>query len=327
MDKQKITIAEAKRRLDVILATQSEIGSRSQAQKAIRAGHVTVENQVVLRPSYMVSSGMTIKWTLPVMEPSNLLPQPLPIEIIYEDQSLLVINKPAGMPVHPGAGRPTGTLVNALLHHVQVDLPHSPDEPFRPGIVHRLDMDTTGLLVVAKNDEAHRALQAQFETRSVGRHYMGIVWGVPDPRSGTVEAPVGRSAKNRIRMAVRRDGRQALTHYETQEIMGSAALVGFHLGTGRTHQIRVHMSHIGHPLLGDTVYGGTAIQSGSATRKRRAFYTNMFEVLDRQALHARSLSFCHPHTGDRLKFTSELPEDMIWTLEQLAKDPIHVQSR
>ena len=320
MNKQKVLIAELEQRLDVILAGTHGIGSRNQAQKAIRAGRVTVEDKVVYRPSHKVMRGSTIKWHTPIIEPMRLVPQSLPLDIIYEDQSLLVINKPARMPVHPGAGRPIGTLVNALLHHVQSDLPSDPNEPFRPGIVHRLDMDTTGLLVVAKNDVAHRALQSQFEARSVRRHYVGIVWGIPEPRSGIIEAPIGRSARNRTLMSVRPNGRSAFTRYETHEILGPAALVRFQLGTGRTHQIRVHSRHIGHPLIGDVAYGGTTIMHGSATRKRRVFYANIFAVLQRQALHAKSLGFHHPDSGAPMQFTSELPEDMIWTMEQLPKD-------
>ena len=320
---KKFLVAKTEQRLDVALAGMPDIGSRNQAQKVIHAGSVTVDEKIVLRPSHPVTPGRVIRWTSPTVEPMSLLPQALPLDIVYEDESLLVINKPARMPVHPGAGRPTGTLVNALLHHVSGDLPHAPDEPFRPGIVHRLDMDTTGLLVVAKNDAAHRALQSQFEARSVDRHYVGIVWGVPDPRSGIVDAPIGRSARNRTLMAVRPDGRHAITHYETHEILGPASLVRFKLETGRTHQIRVHLSHMGHPLVGDTAYGGATIKYGPVTRNRRAFYTNIFDVLDRQALHARSLGFSHPDSGVRMEFMADLPEDMIWTGEQLRKDVTH----
>ncbi len=323
---QNILTANTEQRLDVTLASMPDIGSRNQAQKIIRGGLVTVDEKVILRPSHLVTVGRIIRWTSPAVEPMNLIPQALPIDVVYEDESLLVINKSAKMPVHPGAGRSTGTLVNALLHHVKEGLPHAPDEPFRPGIVHRLDMDTTGLLVVAKNDRAHRALQSQFEARSVDRHYVGIVWGVPDPRSGTIDAPIGRSTRNRTMMAVRPDGRPAITHYEMHEILGAAALVQFKLETGRTHQIRVHLSHIGHPLMGDAAYGGRTIRNGPATRNRRAFYTNIFDVLDRQALHARSLGFCHPDSGSKMEFVTDLPEDMIWTTEQLRKDVTHVHN-
>ena len=264
MKKQNILVAETEQRLDVALAFVPDIGSRNQAQKVIRAGHVTVDEKVVLRPSYHVTPGRTIRWVLPTVEPMSLLPQALPIDIVYEDESLLVINKPARMPVHPGAGRPTGTLVNALLHHVGRDLPHAPDEPFRPGIVHRLDMDTTGLLVVAKNDAAHRALQSQFEVRSVDRHYVGIVWGVPDPRSGTIDAPLGRSAHNRTVMAVRPDGRHAITHYETHEILGPAALVRFRLETGRTHQNQGTFES-----YGTSTYGRCSVWRGNHQARSR----------------------------------------------------------
>ncbi len=313
-------ITDTSQRLDVILGQVTEIGSRSQAQKMIISGRVTVEDKVVVRSSYKVPQGATIRWELPKTSPLQLIAQNLPIDIIYEDDGLLVVNKPAKMPVHPGAGRPTGTLVNALLHHVESELPYLPDAPFRPGIVHRLDMNTTGLLVVAKNETVHRALQSQFEQRSVKRHYVGIVWGTPDPHSGTVDAPIGRSLKNRVLMSVRSDGRPAVTRYEIHEILGSASLMRFELQTGRTHQIRVHLRHIGHPLLGDSDYGGTTIRCGAVTRNRKAFYKNIFDVLDRQALHARSLGFVHPSTGRFMEFTEELPDDMTWTIDQLQKD-------
>ena len=182
-------------------------------------------------------------------------------------------------------------------------------------------MDTTGLLVVAKNDEAHRALQSQFEARTVARYYTGIVWGIPDPRTGMIDAPIGRSKRNRTRMSVHSGGRQALTHYETREILGVTAVVQFRLSTGRTHQIRVHASHIGHPLVGDATYGGATIKRGTVTGNRRAFFTNIFNVLDRQALHAQSLGFIHPDSGELVEFVTDLPEDMVWAIEQLRKDP------
>jgi len=313
-------IAETEQRLDVTLAKVDSIGSRSQAQKMIRSGHVTVDDEVILKPSHAVKPNAVIHWEVPTVEPLDLIPQAIPLDIVHEDESLLVVNKAAKMPVHPGAGRTKGTLVNALLHHVPEHLPHATDEPFRPGIVHRLDMDTTGLLVVAKNDVAHRALQSQFEARTVRRQYVGIVWGIPEPRSGTIDAPIGRSSRNRIIMCVRPDGKPAVTRYETHEILGPATLMRFELSTGRTHQIRVHLQSIGHPLIGDSAYGGTIIRYGSVTRNRKAFYSNIFDVLDRQALHAQSLGFLHPDTGSFMEFTAEMPEDMVWTVEQLQKD-------
>lgn len=323
MDSQKenTLVADARQRLDVSLACVPDMGSRSQAQKAIRAGKVTVDGKVRTRPSYPVVPGAVIKWKASVVQAAQLLPQALPIDVVYEDESVLVVNKSARMPVHPGAGRHSGTLVNAVLHHVNTRLPHAPDEAFRPGIVHRLDMDTTGLLVVAKNDGAHRALQSQFEARTVTRYYTGIVWGIPDPRTGSIDAPIGRSRRNRTLMSVHSGGRQALTHYETREILGVTAVVQFRLSTGRTHQIRVHASHIGHPLVGDAAYGGTSINRGTVTGNRRAFFTNFFNVLDRQALHAQSLGFIHPDSGELMEFVTDLPEDMVWAIEQLRKDP------
>ena len=323
MDNQKenTLVADTRQRLDVSLACIPDMGSRSQAQKAIRAGNVTVDGKVRTRPSYPVVPGAVIRWKASVVQTPQLLPQALPIDVVYEDESVLVINKSARMPVHPGAGRHSGTLVNAVLHHVNATLPHAPDEAFRPGIVHRLDMDTTGLLVVAKNDEAHRALQSQFEARTVTRYYTGIVWGIPDPRTGSIDAPIGRSRRNRTLMSVHSGGRKALTHYETREILGVTAVVQFRLNTGRTHQIRVHASHLGHPLVGDAAYGGATIKRGIVTANRRAFFTNVFNVLDRQALHAQSLGFTHPDSGEDMEFVTDLPEDMVWAIEQLRKDP------
>lgn len=323
MDNQKenTLVADARQRLDVSLACIPDMGSRSRAQKAIRAGNVTVDGKVRTRPSYPVVPGAVIRWKASVVQAPQLLPQALPIDVVYEDESVLVVNKAARMPVHPGAGRHSGTLVNAVLHHVNATLPHAPDEAFRPGIVHRLDMDTTGLLVVAKNDEAHRALQSQFEARTVTRYYTGIVWGIPDPRTGSIDAPIGRSRRNRTLMSVHAGGRKALTHYETREILGVTAVVQFRLSTGRTHQIRVHASHIGHPLVGDAAYGGTTIKRGTVTGNRRAFFTNIFNVLDRQALHAQSLGFIHPDSGELMEFVTDLPEDMVWAIEQIRKDP------
>ncbi|MCY4170838.1 MAG: RluA family pseudouridine synthase [Bacteroidetes bacterium] len=318
-------IVVLQQRLDVCLAQVEVIGSRSQAQKLIQGGHVTVDDKVIVRSSHQVFPDAIISWKFPLEKPLNLIPQDLPIDIVYEDECLMVINKPSKMPVHPGAGRPTGTLVNALLYHVGSALPYPKDAPFRPGIVHRLDMDTTGLLVVTKNESAHRALQKQFESRSVKRQYVGIVWGTPDPRSDTIDAPIGRSSKNRVLMTVRPDGRSAVTHYETHEILGAASLMRFQLSTGRTHQIRVHLHYVGHPLLGDADYGGASIRWGPVTRNRKVFYKNIFDVLNRQALHARSLGFIHPMTGKFMEFTEEMPEDMIWTVEQLQKDTAYFQ--
>jgi RluA family pseudouridine synthase len=260
---------------------------------------------------------------------------------VYEDDALLVVNKPAGMVVHPAHGHRNGTLVNALLHHVdgqtvareddELDaedlglsmvnaLPERPGNPsIRPGIVHRLDKDTSGLLVVAKTDVAHRRLARQFKQHTTHRRYMAIVWGHPEPPSGTIEGAIGRDPHNRKRMAVVPDekGKEAITHYEVVERHAHTALVRFQLETGRTHQIRVHASDVHHPLLGDPTYGGQSVRYGPQGGKRRRFFEHLFERMPRQALHAAELGFTHPMTNDPVQFTANLPADMQHVLDRL----------
>jgi RluA family pseudouridine synthase len=269
------------------------------------------------------------------------VPQPIPLNIVYEDDALLVVNKPADMVVHPAHGHRKGTLVNALLHHVEgqsVDhedenldadelglsmvnaLPERPDNPsIRPGIVHRLDKDTSGVLVVAKTDVAHRRLAQQFKEHTTHRRYLAIVWGHPEPPLGTIEGTIGRDPHNRKRMAVVPDakGKHAVTHYEVIERHAHTALVQFQLETGRTHQIRVHASDIHHPLLGDPTYGGQAVRYGHQGGKRRRFFEHLFERMPRQALHAHELGFTHPLTGETMQFTVDLPDDMQHVLDRL----------
>lgn len=321
-------------RVDVYLARRMAC-SRNKIQQAIRNGGVRVNDTVIRRASRSLIAGDVLTVQMAPVRPIRLQPEPLPLDIVYEDASLMVINKAAGMAVHPGAGRPSGTLVNALLHHVgaapgewagQVDGlstgPEASSEVIRPGIVHRLDMDTSGLMVVAKDDYTHQVLQAQFEARTIDRQYVGIVWGIPVPRSGEINAAIGRDSRVRIRMAVRAGGRSAVTCYETLATFAHASLVSFRLQTGRTHQIRVHAQHIGHAIMGDKVYNGDSILYGPVTLRRRAFYRNLFERLPRQALHAQRLGFVHPRSGVLMCWERNWPSDMECAIERLHRDPI-----
>lgn len=321
-------------RLDVYL-TQMTKNSRSKVQQAIKDGCVRVNEVVIRRVSRRLQAGDLLSVRMPEVQPIRLAPEPLPLDIVYEDDSLIVINKAAGMPVHPGVGRSSGTLVHALLHHVGAPPLQDNDRVdglssgqgalsgvIRPGIVHRLDMDTSGLMVVAKNDSVHRAIQAQFQTRTIDRKYAGIVWGIPEPRSGEINAAMGRDPRVRTRMAVRTGGKSAITRYETVRTFAHASLLEFRLQTGRTHQIRVHAQHIGHSIMGDRVYQGDAIRSGPLTSRRKAFYRNVFNRLQRQALHARSLGFIHPESGKEVKWERTWPPDMAWVLDKLERDPV-----
>jgi len=252
-----------------------------------------------VRPSYRVRAGDQIVVEIPPAHPVELRPEPIPLEIVYEDGDLLVVNKPAGLVVHPGAGRPTGTLVHALLAHCP-DLPGIGGE-VRPGIVHRLDKDTSGLLVVAKTDAALRSLQAQIQARRAGRDYLALVHGAVAVGEGTIDAPVGRHPRHRTRMAVVASGRRAVTRYRVVERFADATLLELRLQTGRTHQIRVHCASIGHPIVGDRVYGRRPNPWG----------------LRRQALHAFRLTFVHPTTGAEMSFVAPLPADIEAALGRL----------
>lgn len=332
----ELTVADADSlRIDVFLARAVPDTSRSCIQRGIRQDGVLLNGRVVSRPSIRVQCGDRIAWTPPRPKPATVIPEAVPLDIAYEDAHLLVVNKPAGMPTHPGPGHSTGTLVHALVHHVggpvvaadrrqsdkEIGLSNVHDGPhIRPGIVHRLDKDTSGLLVVAKDDATHRGLAAQFEQRTTGRTYQGIVAGVPDPPRGRIETTIGRSPRDRKKMAVvdAARGRHAATQYAVVRPFMFAALVTFRLETGRTHQIRVHAQHKGHPILGDPTYGGRTIAYGPVTRRRRATYRRVFEQLTRQALHATSLRFVHPRSGRTVSVSSALPADMQAVLELLA---------
>ena len=329
-------------RLDVYVTRFLPNASRAKVQQGIREGQVRVNEAVVEKVSYRVQAGDVIECRLQRPPPTEALPEEIPLDVVYEDAYLIVVNKAAGMVVHPAYGNRTGTLVNALLYHVgggavtveNVDeldeedvglstvnaAPPRPDVPvLRPDIVHRLDKDTSGLLVVAKDDVTHRALARQFEERTIRRRYLALVWGLPDPTAGRIEGAIGRDPRDRKRMAVvpPGKGKHAVTHYTCVEAFAHTALLQFQLETGRTHQIRVHARHLGHPVLGDPVYEGQALHAGPHTGKRRAFFKNLFEVMPRQALHAHTLGFMHPHTGASVDFTADLPADMQHVLERL----------
>lgn len=286
-------------RLDTFLAEQDLGLSRSSLQKLIKDGAVTVNGEET-RPSHRLQGGEFIEVILPPPEDRPPEPEPIPLDVIYEDDDVLVINKQKGLVVHPAAGAPTGTLVNALLYR-GVALPTLSDEQ-RPGIVHRLDKDTSGAMVVAKSDRAYLSLGRQFREKAVKRVYLALVHGVVKDDRGIVEAPIGRHAVVRQKMAVvRHGGREAYTHYRVVERFSEYTLLECRLETGRTHQIRVHMAHIGHPIVGDPVYGPSRCP---------------FPV-DGQLLHARRLGFIHPGTGEFVEFEAPLPPDMERVLEEL----------
>jgi len=338
---------DAEERLDKYLAARVDT-SRTKVQESIAAGAVTVNGESSedgLKKSRPVEGGDEIRCRLLKPPPVGARPEPIPLDVAYEDEHLLVVCKPAGMVVHPGYGHRTGTLVNALLHHVgarpieisapsdELDagalglstvgaVPRQEGNPaVRPGIVHRLDKGTTGLLVVAKTNAAHRDLARQFEERTTRRRYEALLWGAPEPAEGVFEGAIGRDPRDRKRMAVvpEEKGKAARTHYRVEERLAHTARAECKLETGRTHQIRVHAAEAGHPLLGDDKYGGARIRSGTNGRKRRAFFERLFDQLGRPALHAASLGFRHPATGEELDFTAETPDDLRRTWAELRR--------
>ncbi|MDQ7850087.1 MAG: RluA family pseudouridine synthase [Armatimonadota bacterium] len=285
-------------RLDVFLHARLPELSRSRIHALIVSGHVRVQGEV-RKPAARVRRGQEVTVEIPAPSPSALRPEPMPLDVRYEDADLLVVNKPPGLVVHPGPGHPGGTLVNAIL--ARVPGLAGIGGVLRPGVVHRLDKDTSGLLVVAKNEATLRALQAAIKARAVTRCYLALVHGHPVPQEGTIEAPIARHPHHRQRMAVVPEGRAAVTRYRVVEQFPAAALVEATLLTGRTHQLRVHFAHIGHPVVGDRIYG----------RRRETW------GMDRQALHAYRLTFTHPRSGAPVDVEAPLPEDMTAALDRL----------
>ena len=295
--------AGAGERLDRWLAAVMPDLSRARLQAIITAGGVLVDGRVA-RPSVRLKTGQAISVRLPAPQPAVPLPEDIPLSVIYEDAHLLVVDKPAGLVVHPGAGRATGTLVNALLHRIR-DL-SGIGGVVRPGIVHRLDRGTSGLLVVAKDDASHLALSRQFAGRTVEKEYLAVVLGVPRAAAGTIDVPIGRDPVHRKRMSARAPrGRAARSTYRVVEALDGAALLRVRIATGRTHQIRVHLAAVGHPVAGDPTYGG---QRRPASRRPEA--RAALEALSRPALHAAHLAFSHPASGERVSFSSPLPADL-----------------
>ena len=288
--------------------------SRSRLQQLITQGHVVHEatGAAIASVSANLVAGMRLLIHVPPVEALTLLPEAIPLDIVYEDEDLLVVNKPAGMSVHPSPGHPTGTLVHALLHHCGASL-SGIGGIARPGIVHRIDKDTTGLLVVAKNDATHQHLSAQLADRTLSRRYAALVWGTPKSTKGTVDAPIGRHPKLRQEMAVVATGKPAVTHYILREAFADrrVSLVECKLETGRTHQIRVHMKHLGHPLVGDLTYGG----------RPPRFAPEEAIAFPRQALHAFEMTFVHPRLNKPLRCTTPLPADMQSLMAALHTSP------
>jgi len=305
-------------RIDKYLMNFIENATRNKIQAAAKEGSIYVNGEPV-KSNYKVKPFDEIK-VLFAHPPHEylLVPEDIPINVVYEDDDVLVVNKPAGMVVHPGHGNYSGTLINALTFHFD-NLPNNSSE--RPGLVHRIDKDTSGLLVVAKTEEAMAHLSNQFAEKTSEREYVALVWGNVEEDEGTIEGNIGRHPKNRLQNTVFFDdeadrGKPAVTHYKVLERFGYVTLVSCKLETGRTHQIRVHMKHIGHTLFNDERYGGELILKGTTFTKYKQFVENCFKVLPRQALHAKTLGFVHPKTGEFLRFTSEIPEDMQQCIEK-----------
>lgn len=313
----RVDRGQALLRIDKYLMAKIENASRNRIQQSAHAGNILV-NGAAVKPNYKVKplDLITIVLAYPPRD-TEVYPEDIPINIVYEDDDLIVVNKPAGMVVHPGHGNFTGTLQNALLFHFNREHPDALTT--LPYLVHRIDKDTSGILLVAKNEVIQSKLARQFFEHTIDRIYLALVWGNVAADKGTIEANIGRDPRNRLIQSVNDDpeqGRHAITHYEVVERFHYVTLIACKLETGRTHQIRVHMKHIGHPLFNDERYGGSAILKGTTFAKYRQFVTNCFAIIPRQSLHAKSLGFVHPATKEYLFFDSELPEDFRMVLEK-----------
>ncbi len=322
----RVVVPEARAhvRVDKFLAEEIPTLSRSRIQKLIEEHCVIIDGEPA-KASRPVQAGEHIEVRIPKPQKLEILPEPIPLDIVYEDEYLIVVNKPAGMVVHPAFANYSGTLVNALLHHCRWLSGIGGVE--RPGIVHRLDKDTSGLLVVAKDDVTHRALSQQFAEKTSEREYWAVVWGHFRRKSGRIDAEIGRSPKDRTRMTIQSGGKVAITHYEVLEEFHLCTLVACRLETGRTHQIRVHLSHIGHPVFGDATYGGRGRRVTGLSRHDRELAVEWLRKMPRQALHAKTLGFVHPVKGEKMRFESELPEDMRQLLAELRRATSVIKER
>ena len=309
-------------RIDKYMSAHLEDTSRNRIQQAFKEGYVRVGEGTV-KANYIVRPGDVIRFVMPYRRRGlEIIPQDIPLDIVHEDDDVLVVNKPAGMVVHPGHGHYEGTLVNALSHHLGISQDADALDERMGILVHRIDKDTSGLLAVAKNDEAQLKLAKQFFDHSIERRYNAVVWGDMPEDEGTVEGFIGRDPSDRLRFKSVEDedhGKRAVTHWRVLERFGFVTLVECRLETGRTHQIRVHMSQLGHPIFNDERYGGAEIRKGTIYAKYRQFIQNCFALCPRQALHARTLGFAHPRTGQWLQFDSTLPEDMAALLDKWRK--------
>lgn len=317
----RLSAKQGRERIDKFLTRQIENATRSRVQAAIEEGRVLVNGQPT-KANYRLSPNDHIEVIFTHPPPPEMKPENIPLDIVFEDEWLMVINKPAGMVVHPAFGNWTGTLANAVLYHAK-RLSNLHQDELRPGIVHRLDKDTSGLIVVAKDDETHYALARQFAARTTEKRYQAIVWGVPKPRKGVIKTNIGRSKRDRKAMAAYpynesdgAEGKPAITDYEVIEDYAFFSLLSLTLRTGRTHQIRVHLQHLGYPILSDAVYGGATARALPFARSD-VFAKNLFDILPRQALHAAYLAFEHPKRQEKVSFAAPLPADMAMALEKI----------
>ena len=307
-------------RLDTYLARQDDIEqSRSYLSTLISNGHVTIDGTVCPKPSARVRTGSAVVLEVPDPEPVDLFPEDIPLDVVFEDSHLLVVNKQAGLIIHPSGTCASGTLVNALMAYC--DNLSGISGELRPGIVHRLDKDTTGLMMVAKDDITHRGLSEQLSARTVKRRYIALVWGRPNPSSGRLDAPIGRDMKNRQRMMITSSGKRAVTNYRTLREYRLASMVECRLETGRTHQIRVHMTRLCNcPLIADEKYGGLAPKGIASSRRNRELVADVLRTASHQMLHAETLGFVHPVTGEQMEFNHTPPLEFRLTMRMLERD-------
>ncbi|MGD8780544.1 MAG: RluA family pseudouridine synthase [Ignavibacteria bacterium] len=313
----EITEGKKKERIDTYLANSIENCTRTRIQNLIKAGNVLV-NGILSKPNYKIVPGDKIEVIIPVVpRPEETVAEDIPLDIVYEDEYLLIVNKPASMVAHPSLGNHTGTLVNALLHYTN-SLSDLNEDPVRPGIVHRIDKDTSGLLLVAKDENTHAKLAKQFADHSIKREYWAICWGLFENKKGEIIGNIARSKKDRKVFTVsENEGKHAHTFYEVIEQFEFVSLIKLKLKTGRTHQIRVHLQHINRPIFGDPTYGGRRIVFGGNVSKMKSRVDNLLEIMQRQALHAKTLGFIHPATKKEIFFDSELPDDFKLLLDKL----------